>query len=117
MYLAHELGKRRYNIKLWKLFIDCFNCLPVAALIDDRILCMHGGLSPELESIEQIKKIEKPTDVPDTGNDLLIQGCYAICFGPIPTRTPRAGARTSEASPLHSALTTSRSSARSTTWT
>jgi serine/threonine-protein phosphatase PP1 catalytic subunit len=28
---------------------------------------MHGGLSPELESIEQIKKIEKPTDVPDTG--------------------------------------------------
>jgi serine/threonine-protein phosphatase PP1 catalytic subunit len=51
------LGKRRYNIKLWKTFIDCFNCLPVAALIDDRILCMHGGLSPDLQSIEQIKKI------------------------------------------------------------
>lgn len=66
-----ELGKRRYNIKLWKLFIDCFNCLPVAALIDDRILCMHGGLSPELESIEQIKKIEKPTDVPDIGTSTL----------------------------------------------
>ena len=62
-----KIGKRRYNIKLWKIFIDCFNCLPVAALIDDRILCMHGGLSPELTSIEQIKKIEKPTDVPDTG--------------------------------------------------
>lgn len=66
-----NIGKRRYNIKLWKLFIDCFNCLPVAALIDDRILCMHGGLSPELESIDQIKKIEKPTDVPDTGIFLL----------------------------------------------
>jgi serine/threonine-protein phosphatase PP1 catalytic subunit len=50
-------GKRRYNVKLWKTFIDCFNCLPVAALIDDRILCMHGGLSPDLQSIEQIKKI------------------------------------------------------------
>lgn len=60
-------GKRRYNIKLWKIFIDVFNCLPVAAMIEDRILCMHGGLSPELQSIEQIKKIEKPTDVPDTG--------------------------------------------------
>lgn len=46
-----NLGKRRYNIKLWKTFIDCFNCLPVAALIDDRILCMHGGLSPDLQSI------------------------------------------------------------------
>jgi serine/threonine-protein phosphatase PP1 catalytic subunit len=51
MYTRFNLGKRRYNIKLWKLFIDCFNCLPVAALIDDRILCMHGGLSPELETI------------------------------------------------------------------
>ncbi len=52
-----KIGKRRYNIKLWKTFIDCFNCLPVAALIDDRILCMHGGLSPDLQSIEQIKNI------------------------------------------------------------
>jgi serine/threonine-protein phosphatase PP1 catalytic subunit len=50
-------GRRRYNIKLWKTFTDCFNCLPVAALIDDKILCMHGGLSPDLQSIEQIKKI------------------------------------------------------------
>lgn len=55
--MIKKIGKRRYNIKLWKTFIDCFNCLPVAALIDDRILCMHGGLSPDLQSIEQIKKI------------------------------------------------------------
>ena len=41
-------GKNRYNLKLWKSFIDCFNCMPVAALIEDKILCMHGGLSPEL---------------------------------------------------------------------
>ena len=26
------LGKRRYNIKLWKTFTDCFNCLPIAAI-------------------------------------------------------------------------------------
>ena len=67
MYIFSYKGKRRYNIKLWKIFIDVFNCLPVAAMIEDRILCMHGGLSPELNSIEQIKKIEKPTDVPDSG--------------------------------------------------
>lgn len=37
------LGKRRYNIKLWKIFTDCFNCLPVAAIVDEKILCMHGS--------------------------------------------------------------------------
>ena len=37
-------GKRRFNVKMWRTFTDVFNCLPVAALIDDKILCMHGGL-------------------------------------------------------------------------
>jgi serine/threonine-protein phosphatase PP1 catalytic subunit len=61
------LGKRRYNIKLWKMFCDCFNCLPIAAVIDEKIICMHGGLSPELSSLEQIRRIARPTDVPDSG--------------------------------------------------
>ena len=59
--------KRRYSIKLWKNFNDCFNCLPVAAVLDDKIICMHGGLSPELEKIEEIKTIQRPTDVPEQG--------------------------------------------------
>ena len=51
------IGKNRYNIKLWKTFIDCFNCMPVAAIIEDKILCMHGGISPELVSATQVLKI------------------------------------------------------------
>lgn len=60
-------GKRRYNIKLWKTFTDCFNCLPIAAIIDEKIFTMHGGLSPDLMSMEQIRRVMRPTDVPDTG--------------------------------------------------
>ena len=60
-------GKRRYNIKLWKTFTDCFNCLPVAAIVDEKIFCCHGGLSPDLQSMEQIRRIMRPTDVPDQG--------------------------------------------------
>ena len=66
-YLQHISGKRRFNIKLWKTFTDCFNCLPIAAIVDEKIFCCHGGLSPDLQSMEQIRRIMRPTDVPDTG--------------------------------------------------
>ncbi len=42
---AFLAGKRRYNIKLWKTFTDCFNCLPVSAIVDEKIFCCHGGKS------------------------------------------------------------------------
>ncbi|UKJ90329.2 serine/threonine protein phosphatase 1, PP1-gamma catalytic subunit [Theileria orientalis] len=67
IYGFYDECKRRYSIKLWKAFTDCFNCLPVAAIIDDKIFCMHGGLSPELTTMDQIRQISRPTDVPDTG--------------------------------------------------
>ncbi|KAI4342676.1 hypothetical protein MLD38_027269 [Melastoma candidum] len=59
--------KRRYTVRLWKVFTDCFNCLPIAALIDDRIICMHGGLSPELQDLNQIRWLPRPTDIPEKG--------------------------------------------------
>ncbi|KDQ58452.1 hypothetical protein JAAARDRAFT_193023 [Jaapia argillacea MUCL 33604] len=67
IYGFYDECKRRYNIKLWKTFTDCFNCLPIAAIIDEKIFCMHGGLSPDLQSMEQIRRVMRPTDVPDTG--------------------------------------------------
>lgn len=48
LFYTFFLGKRKYNLKLWKLFSDVFNVMPVCALVDEKILCMHGGLSPQL---------------------------------------------------------------------
>ena len=47
--------------------------LPVAALISDKILCMHGGLSKDMESLDEINRIQRPTKIDDTGiiTDLL----------------------------------------------
>ena len=67
MYGFYDECKRRYSVKLWKNFIDSFNCLPIAAVIDDTIFCCHGGLSPELIFVNQIKNIIRPTDVPEYG--------------------------------------------------
>ena len=73
IYGFYDECKRRYNIKLWKIFTDCFNCLPIAALVESTIFCLHGGLSPDLDNLEQIKSLERPMDIPDSGlsSDLL----------------------------------------------
>ncbi|KAF9684901.1 hypothetical protein SADUNF_Sadunf04G0166800 [Salix dunnii] len=67
IYGFYDECKRRFSVRLWKTFTGCFNCLPVAAVVDDKILCMHGGLSPEMDSLDQIRAIERPVDVPDQG--------------------------------------------------
>lgn len=53
--------------KMWKSFIDVFNTLPFAATINDKIFCIHGGLSPDLKDLKQIENIKRPTDIPDRG--------------------------------------------------
>ncbi|XP_034475725.1 serine/threonine-protein phosphatase alpha-3 isoform-like [Drosophila innubila] len=59
--------KRRYTIKLWKTFVDCYNCMPVAATVAKRIFCCHGGLSQKLKDLNDIRILPRPTDVPDEG--------------------------------------------------
>lgn len=67
IYGFYDECKRRFNVRLWKVFTECFNCLPVCALVDEKILCMHGGLSPELENLDKIREISRPCDIPDGG--------------------------------------------------
>lgn len=67
IYGFYDECKRRYSVKLWRIFADCFNCMPVAAVVEDKILCMHGGLSPDLDHLSQIFDLNRPTDVPDEG--------------------------------------------------
>ncbi|RAH80814.1 Metallo-dependent phosphatase [Aspergillus japonicus CBS 114.51] len=67
IYGFYDECKRRYSVRVWKTFIDCFDCLPIAAIVDDKIFCTHSGLSPGLNSMEQIRRIMRPTDIPDCG--------------------------------------------------
>lgn len=53
--------------RMWKSFIDVFSTLPIAATINDKVFCIHGGLSPDLVDLKQIENIKRPTDIPDRG--------------------------------------------------
>lgn len=67
IYGFYDECRRRYSVKLWKTFCNVFDYLPCTAVVDGKIMCMHGGLSPELLKLEQIDNIKRPCDVPDVG--------------------------------------------------
>lgn len=52
---------------VWQAFVDLFDFLSIAAVIDNSILCIHGGLSPSIQSINQIKVLNRFKDVPING--------------------------------------------------
>ncbi|KAI9354036.1 Metallo-dependent phosphatase-like protein [Pilaira anomala] len=73
VYGFYDECKRRSSVKIWKHFVDVFNTMPIAGLIGNRIFCVHGGLSPSMESMNQISLIQRPIEIPEYGllNDLL----------------------------------------------
>ncbi|TKR81605.1 hypothetical protein L596_015450 [Steinernema carpocapsae] len=68
-----ECNRRYKSIRLWNAFQDTFNWMPLAGLIGGKILCMHGGLSPALANIDQLRNLPRPQDPPNPsmGIDLL----------------------------------------------
>ncbi|CAJ0568261.1 unnamed protein product, partial [Mesorhabditis spiculigera] len=62
-----------YGIEVWKEFQRTFNLLSLCALIDGKILCMHGGISPELSGLDDLRQLKKPFKNPARGlaNDLM----------------------------------------------
>lgn len=46
--------------KVYKAFNKSFNWLPISAIIDGRVLCIHGGICPSLKSVQQLKDLKRP---------------------------------------------------------
>ena|SRR3990167_3082073 len=66
-YGFYDECKRRYNVKTFNIFNQCFCWMPLSALVDNRILCMHGGLSPDLKSLDILHQFQRPLKIPDKG--------------------------------------------------
>jgi serine/threonine-protein phosphatase PP1 catalytic subunit len=58
---------QKYTIQIWPLFLKVFDTLPIAAVVGGRFFCVHGGLSPELLTLDDVRAIERPTPVPEDG--------------------------------------------------
>mmetsp|Transcript_43196 Transcript_43196/g.122172 ORF Transcript_43196/g.122172 Transcript_43196/m.122172 type:complete len:337 (+) Transcript_43196:160-1170(+) len=72
IYGFYDECKQRYSVKLWKTFCDVFNCLPACALVDDKVIGMHGGLSqdmlqPDANVRAMVLGMSRPADIPDSG--------------------------------------------------
>lgn len=67
LYGFYDECCQNYGINVWRTYCEVFCCLPIAAIIDQRIFCIHGGISPSLNSLDDIRAIQRPLEVPEEG--------------------------------------------------
>ena len=60
-------------MNVWRSFTEVFDYLTITAVVDDKIFCVHGGLSPNVKEINDLEKIDRFREVPQEGTmcDLL----------------------------------------------
>ncbi|VDL98636.1 unnamed protein product [Schistocephalus solidus] len=68
VYGFYDECLRKYgNANVWKYFTDLFDYLPLTALIDDKVFCLHGGLSPSIDTLDHIRALDRIQEVPHEG--------------------------------------------------
>ncbi|RLM55176.1 serine/threonine-protein phosphatase PP2A-1 catalytic subunit isoform X1 [Panicum miliaceum] len=68
VYGFYDECLRKYgNANVWKYFTDLFDYLPLTALIENQVFCLHGGLSPSLDTLDNIRALDRIQEVPHEG--------------------------------------------------
>lgn len=68
VYGFYDECLRKYgSANIWRGFTDLFDYLPLTALIDNTIFCLHGGLSPSIDNLDQIRQLDRIQEPPHEG--------------------------------------------------
>ncbi|KAF7490041.1 Serine/threonine-protein phosphatase 2A catalytic subunit alpha isoform [Sarcoptes scabiei] len=68
VYGFYDECLRKYGTSnVWKYFTDLFDYLPLTALVDRQIFCLHGGLSPSIDTLDHIRALDRLQEVPHEG--------------------------------------------------
>jgi len=68
VYGFYDECQRKYgNSNPWKYCTELFDWCPLAAVVDGKVLCVHGGLSPEVRTIDQMRMIDRKQEIPHEG--------------------------------------------------
>jgi len=75
VYGFYDECLRKYgSVNVWKYCTDIFDYLSLSAIIEDKIFCVHGGLSPSITTLDQLRLIDRHQEVPHEGSmcDLVV---------------------------------------------
>ncbi|KAI6223797.1 Ser/Thr phosphatase family protein [Aphelenchoides fujianensis] len=68
VYGFYDECMRKYgSSNVWRYCTEVFDYLPLAAVIDKGVFCVHGGLSPSINTIDDIRLIDRKQEVPHDG--------------------------------------------------
>jgi serine/threonine-protein phosphatase 4 catalytic subunit len=95
VYGFYDECLRKYgSVNVWRYCTDIFDYLSLSALVENNVLCVHGGLSPTITTVDQIRTIDRKQEVPHDG-----AMCDLLWCGPFPIPARRLGDCSSWKSP------------------
>ena len=73
VYGFYDECVRKYgSASVWRYCTEVFDYLALTAVVDGKVFCVHGGLSPSILELDQIRLIDRKQEVPHEGRTLEI---------------------------------------------